>query len=243
METKRCSKCKEVKDLCEFNKNKSKKDGLSTECKSCVTRYNHNICFDTVTLGTKVCSKCGKEKSVSGFCKNKKSKDGLCSWCRSCLASYDASRNYKSRTTGFKQCSKCGEDKFVNEFSRDKSRKDGLCTQCKLCVSVRMVTYNLTERGVILRRVKYNNRRAKKKGNGGTHTAEDVKRQGDMQKWMCWWCGPGCAGYCKDKYEVDHIVPIDKGGHNDPSNLVISCQHCNRSKKDKLPEEWIGRLF
>jgi 5-methylcytosine-specific restriction endonuclease McrA len=64
-----------------------------------------------------------------------------------------------------------------------------------------------------------------------------------MQKWVCWWGAPGCAGYCKDEYDVDHIVPLDRGGHNDPSNIVISCSHCNRSKQDKLPEEWIRRLF
>ena len=32
---KRCSKCSLTKELDEFNKNKSKKDGLATECKHC----------------------------------------------------------------------------------------------------------------------------------------------------------------------------------------------------------------
>jgi 5-methylcytosine-specific restriction endonuclease McrA len=34
--------------------------------------------------------------------------------------------------------------------------------------------------------------------------------------------------------EVDHIFPVDKGGTNDPSNLVASCYDCNRGKSDKL---------
>jgi hypothetical protein len=35
MERKVCSKCKEEKEVCEFNKDKSRKDGLRSECKSC----------------------------------------------------------------------------------------------------------------------------------------------------------------------------------------------------------------
>jgi hypothetical protein len=36
---KKCSICKEVKDLSEFNKNKNKKDGLSTDCRCCTKIY------------------------------------------------------------------------------------------------------------------------------------------------------------------------------------------------------------
>jgi hypothetical protein len=35
METKICSKCKEEKEVCEFNKDSVRKDGLRGECKSC----------------------------------------------------------------------------------------------------------------------------------------------------------------------------------------------------------------
>jgi 5-methylcytosine-specific restriction endonuclease McrA len=34
--------------------------------------------------------------------------------------------------------------------------------------------------------------------------------------------------------EVDHIFPVDKGGTNDPSNLIASCYDCNRGKSDVL---------
>ena len=40
--TKKCSKCKKDKSLLEFNKNKSKIDGLQTECKKC-QRSNDKI--------------------------------------------------------------------------------------------------------------------------------------------------------------------------------------------------------
>ena len=39
---KYCNKCKEVKDLSEFHKNKSMKDGLNFYCKSCRIEHNRN---------------------------------------------------------------------------------------------------------------------------------------------------------------------------------------------------------
>lgn len=82
-------------------------------------------------------------------------------------------------------------------------------------------------------------RRARKLGNGGTHTADDIKRQGQAQKWRCWWCGDNC----EEEYHADHLVPLSRGGHNDISNIVVACPTCNLSKHDKMPDEWAGRLL
>ena len=43
----------------------------------------------------------------------------------------------------------------------------------------------------------------------------------------CYYCGK-----TKDEseLEVDHVIPVSKGGNNDPSNLVTSCFKCNRGK-------------
>ena len=42
-----------------------------------------------------------------------------------------------------------------------------------------------------------------------------------------------CA-YCGKRggiLEIDHILPISRGGSDNKSNLVTSCRHCNRQKK------------
>jgi 5-methylcytosine-specific restriction endonuclease McrA len=80
------------------------------------------------------------------------------------------------------------------------------------------------------------NRRAQTLAVGGEHTEQDILRQHKAQKGKCYWCD------CKlgEKYHVDHVIPLSKGGTNDPSNLVIACPTCNLSKHDKFPWEWDG---
>jgi 5-methylcytosine-specific restriction endonuclease McrA len=53
-----------------------------------------------------------------------------------------------------------------------------------------------------------------------------------------------CA-YCDDHdgatLTADHVVPLARGGSNDPRNLVCCCLPCNSSKRDQLLSEWPGR--
>lgn len=43
----------------------------------------------------------------------------------------------------------------------------------------------------------------------------------------------------RDKIEIDHFVPISKGGQNVPWNLVPVCKECNRKKRDHLPKNFL----
>ena len=38
--------------------------------------------------------------------------------------------------------------------------------------------------------------------------------------------------------EIDHVVPICRGGNDNIQNMVTSCVYCNRSKGSKLLHEW-----
>ena len=44
-----------------------------------------------------------------------------------------------------------------------------------------------------------------------------------------WKCGH-CQQQLSSTYEVDHIVPLYKGGSNDLTNLVSLCPNCHRKK-------------
>ena len=49
----------------------------------------------------------------------------------------------------------------------------------------------------------------------------------------CWYCGRAVA---KRERSLDHLVPIKRGGSNEPSNIVPCCLNCNRAK-DRLGVE------
>ncbi len=51
------------------------------------------------------------------------------------------------------------------------------------------------------------------------------------------------CSYCSEwiaprSAEVDHVVPLSRGGSHGPDNLAIACRPCNRSKSNKLLHEW-----
>lgn len=83
------------------------------------------------------------------------------------------------------------------------------------------------------------NRRARKLGNGGTHTAEDIRAQYARQHGRCAYCNEKVG----DTYHRDHVVPLILGGSNGKENIVIACPTCNLSKGAKHPMEFAGRLL
>lgn len=87
--------------------------------------------------------------------------------------------------------------------------------------------------------VRNRRRRARERNAPGQITKADVDRQYKAQRGKCWYCLCDIS----KKYEIEHMVPLSRGGTNYANNIVLACSKCNRSKSDKLPHEWIGRLF
>jgi 5-methylcytosine-specific restriction endonuclease McrA len=91
-------------------------------------------------------------------------------------------------------------------------------------------------------RVYTENRRVRKLTNGGSHTPEQIEELYAKQQHHC----AGCGASIRKRYEVDHIIPVTRGGTNDISNIQLLCMPCNRTKHNKLPEQWAreqGRLL
>lgn len=59
---------------------------------------------------------------------------------------------------------------------------------------------------------------------GQVHRLRQGVRMADGRRWRT----AGMGG------EVDHIVPLCKGGTNDPANLALRCKSCHGLKDAKL---------
>jgi 5-methylcytosine-specific restriction endonuclease McrA len=81
-------------------------------------------------------------------------------------------------------------------------------------------------------------RRALEKGALGSHTADDIALLMLQQNGFCA-CGCGVSLDVRG-FEVDHMIPLSRGGPNTPDNLQLLTVRCNRSKNDKTMEEWIA---
>ena len=75
-------------------------------------------------------------------------------------------------------------------------------------------------------------RRARKANANGTHTAEQVKARFDYYGNKCIYCGS------EEDLQIEHRIPLARGGSDWPANLAPACGPCNRSKGTKTEAEF-----
>lgn len=96
------------------------------------------------------------------------------------------------------------------------------------------------------RRADWETRRARERANDTerqppTSVAYRVLRESG---WVCSACGVDTPEVLRGTHalnapEVDHIVPLSRGGNHSYENLQCLCKSCNSSKGAKLMSEWL----
>jgi hypothetical protein len=109
---KRCSRCGIEKELSEFNKRASKKDGYHIQCRMCANQK-------VVIGGKRKCNTCHIEKDIIHF----KKKNTYAHKCNDCFI----------KENGTKTCNICKIEKDINNFEirKDNGRYRGECKECK----------------------------------------------------------------------------------------------------------------
>lgn len=88
------------------------------------------------------------------------------------------------------------------------------------------------ERAALIYRCIKHARRSRILTAGGKFTRADVMDLMKRQHGKCAYCHKSL----KKEFQIDHIIPVSKGGTNWPNNIQLVCPQCNAKKNAKLPE-------
>lgn len=79
-------------------------------------------------------------------------------------------------------------------------------------------------------------RRARRSGNGGSHTLDELIEKFNSLGNVCYYCGR--AG----KLTVDHNIPLSMGGTDNIDNILPACHSCNSKKNTRTANEYLLKL-
>lgn len=156
-------------------------------------------------------------------------------------------------------CSSCKKDKGPLAFARDRSNKNRRrARRCKTCSRVYLKEYylqNKSEHDIRCRQYYETHKREhairgkawyNKNRHRMTVLAANDRYTGlgvvSVEAWLCIlkafehrcvYCGSG------GPLGMDHVVPKSRGGKHTQSNIVPSCESCNKRKRTKLILEWV----
>lgn len=83
-------------------------------------------------------------------------------------------------------------------------------------------------------RARYAARRARKFGNGGSHTLAEWLDKCALLGNVCFYCGEA------KPLTRDHNTPLTRGGTDNISNILPACRSCNCRKSTKTAREFLA---
>ena len=103
--TKECRGCHLTLDASLYNKDRTKRDGLTTICKNCerLNKAKYKVRhFEVENSGEteKTCSRCAETKPLSDFVKHAYAKGGLSAQCRECVKDSRNARRQQQKSEG-----------------------------------------------------------------------------------------------------------------------------------------------
>lgn len=144
----------------------------------------------------------------------------------------------------YRLASETGERQNVRQFIRYIDR---ICISFGGLTLEQVVAMSFEERYAIwcgyitaYNRVQAGKRRAVKYNSETHFTMDDIR---DL-----WAVYEGKCAYCRrslqhQRWHIEHVVPLSRGGSDGPENLVLACERCNLNKAAKTPEEWTNRWY
>lgn len=198
----------------------------------------------------KLCNACNQILPISDFGKHKRYKDGLQLSCHVCIRSYRAEwkqnkllidPDYFARESRNRRINNPDKDKEYKrkwrENNLDKARLSARLYARKKYIddsdSMRLYQSEWRSKNKTKTVLNKQIRRVRIKSGGVFYVSE--KEIAKLYSTPCLSCGS------KNNIEIDHVIPVSRGGTNSVGNLVALCRPCNRSKGNRTYMEW--KLF
>lgn len=259
---KRCARCGEIKANTDFTRSASRADGLVAHCRPCRRLPPLSAHEPEYTAKACCCCSVLKpldaynrdQNSADGYAY-------ACKECGRVRARQieDANRALwaaggSPSPVGPKRCGDCGLDRPKTDFTRAARCKDGLNWRCRDCakryheenretILARHREYYQANRAQIAKanrawaranpeRIKMyvERRRALQLAHGAGVTFDQWQAIKTLYEDRCLACGrkpPEIA------LEMDHVVPLNRGGAHDVSNVQPLCRSCNARKSQQ----------
>lgn len=160
-----------------------------------------------------------------------------------------------SGNSNMTECTYCNRYFLFENIKISLGRHWGVCFDCfdiyeweqKIIREIEEMRYRKEEEGrkkdaEFMR--KYSNKyKNKQKRNKLRHAAlefwndECSKQVLELFDNSCPYCG------AINKLQLEHWIPINKGGKTEPGNCYYACKYCNGGKSDKMPLDWLIERF
>lgn len=230
---KKCSKCHKEKELSEFRKDKSHNDGYSSQCKDCrgETDFAQNM---------KEWRKKYRDENREHLLALRRKNRNRPEVKERQHIYYLKSRDHINEKN--KEWRKNNPEKYKAIIKRSrvssigKARVKRYKERHKEEIKTYMREYRRKNKEIINRQNL--NRHYLKKTNGEKISREQIENLKILQNNRCFYCGQELT-----KYHLDHVIPLKKGGEHRINNIVISCPHCNCSKKAMDSKEFINKIL
>ena len=161
----------------------------------------------------KICSKCGIEKPLDEFINDYRLKSGKGAKCVLCVFEYNKAR----RLNGLVK----PPSEERRQYQREYDKKWAKANRHKKRESFK----KWAESNPVKRKLGNMNRRFTIKNDRYEITPKEMKA---LRHSACAVCAS------KEQIEIDHIIPLAKGGRHSIGNLQALCAKCNRSKGAKF---------
>ena len=211
-EYKTCTKCKQEKPLSEFARDKYKKSGFVSQCKECINQRSKDIRRRERKLFSQLSAEQQEAKKTRNRARYQKNKEQL-------LANNKkwAKENPDKRKE---------IDRRYRANNREKNRQRMMEYRVKNPNIRKDWAIRNPDKQKLLDQAHSVKRRAVKK-----HLVTKQEIQ-DLYKKPCVYCGN------KSKIQIDHIIPVSRGGEHRIGNLVSACAACNLDKRAMFIMEW-----